>query len=207
MRRRARYTRRRLEQISRTATLGGLFLSFFKIGLVGFGGGIAVLAMIRNVTVRKRHWLTDSEFVEAVALAQSLPGTSAGNSVTYIGVRLRGWRGAAAALGGFILPSTIMMIVLAIGYKHLHDLSGTQEFFHGLNGAVVALILVTAWRMGKNILTKRWQWLLAVFAFLAVAILKATVLEVIFAAGLVGIYMDSFAEKQLLRLQQLSTKL
>ena len=65
MRRRVRFTRRKIERISRTATLGGLFLSFFKIGLVGFGGGVAVLAMIRNVTVRKRRWLTDSEFVEA----------------------------------------------------------------------------------------------------------------------------------------------
>src|SRR5678815_3486714 len=167
MRRRVRFTRRKIERISRTATLGGLFLSFFKIGLVGFGGGIAVLAMIRNVTVRKRRWLTDSEFVEAVALAQSLPGTSAGNSVTYIGVRLRGWRGAVAAMGGFILPSMLMMILLAIMYKHVRDLSGTQRFFHGLNGAVVALILVTAWRMGKNILTRRWQWILAVLAFLA----------------------------------------
>jgi chromate transporter len=100
-------------------------------------------------------------------------------------------------MSGFILPSTIMMVALAIGYKHLHDLSGTQEFFHGLNGAVVALILVTAWRMGKNILTKRWQWLLAVLSFLAVALLEATVLEVVFAAGLIGIYIDSFAEKQL----------
>jgi chromate transporter len=203
MRRRARYTRRRLEQISRTATLGGLFLSFFKIGLVGFGGGIAVLAMIRNVTVRKRHWLTDAEFAEAVALAQSLPGTSAGNSVTYIGVRLRGWRGAAVAMGGFILPSMVMMIVLAITYKHINNLSGTQQFFHGLNGAVVALILVTAWRMGKNILTARWQWLLAVLSFLAVAILEATVLEVVFAAGLIGIYVDSFGEKQLQQLRNL----
>lgn len=196
MRRRVRFTRRKIERISRTATLGGLFLSFFKIGLVGFGGGVAVLALIRNVTVRKRRWLTDSEFVEAVALAQSLPGTSAGNTVTYIGVRLRGWRGAVAAMSGFILPSMLMMIVLAIMYKHVRDLSGTQRFFHGLNGAVVALILVTAWRMGKNILTRRWQWLLAVLAFLAVAILNATVLEVVFAAGLIGIYIDSFAEKQ-----------
>jgi chromate transporter len=196
MRRRVRFTRRKIERISRTATLGGLFLSFFKIGLVGFGGGVAVLALIRNVTVRKRRWLTDSEFVEAVALAQSLPGTSAGNSVTYIGVRLRGWRGAAAAMSGFILPSMLIMILLAITYKHVRNLSGTQRFFHGLNGAVVALILVTAWRMGKNILTRRWQWLLAVLSFLAVAILNATVLEVVFAAGLIGIYIDSFAEKQ-----------
>jgi len=104
---------------------------------------------------------------------------------------------------GFILPSMLMMIVLAILYKHLRTLSDTQRFFHGLNGAVVALILVTAWRMGKNILTKRWQWLLAVLAFLAVAVLHATVLEVVFAAGLVGIYIDSFGEKQLRRLRNL----
>jgi chromate transporter len=205
MRRRVRYTRTRLERISRTATLGGLFLSFFKIGLVGFGGGVAVLAQIRALTVRKRRWLTDSEFAEAVALAQTLPGTTAGNSATYIGVILRGWRGATAAMGGFILPSMLMMIGLAIVYKHIHNLNATQQFFHGLNGAVVALILVTAWRMGKNILTHRWQWILAVLAFLAVAILEATVLEVVLAAGLVGIYIDAFGEKQLARLRALST--
>ncbi|HKU74404.1 MAG TPA: chromate efflux transporter [Pyrinomonadaceae bacterium] len=205
MRRRVRFTRRRIEQISRTATLGGLFLSFLKIGLVGFGGGVAVLAQIRTLTVRKRHWITDSEFAEAVALAQSLPGTSAGNSVTFIGVRLRGWRGATAAMCGFILPSMLIMIALAIMYKHVHTLSGSQRFFHGLNGAVIALILVTAWRMGKNILTKRWQWSLTALAFLAVAIFNATVLEVVFAAGLIGIYIDSVAEKQLRRLRNLST--
>src|ERR1700754_1205009 len=205
MRRRARFARRKIERISRTATLAGLFLSFLKIGLVGFGGGIAVLAQIRTLTVRKRQWLTDSEFAEAVALAQSLPGNSAGNSVTYIGVRLRGWRGAAAAMSGFILPSMLIMIALAILYKHVHNFAGSEQFFHGLNGAVVALILVTSWRMGKNILTRNWQWLLAVLSFLAVAILDATVLEVVFAAGLIGIYIDSVAEKQLQRLRNLRT--
>ena len=204
MRRRVRIARRQIERISRTATLGGLFLSFLKIGLVGFGGGIAVLAQIRALTVRKRLWLTDSEFAEALALAQALPGTSAGNSVTYIGLRLRGWRGAAVAMAGFILPSMLIMIGLAIVYKHLRAFPDTQRFFHGLNGAVVALILVTAWRMGKNILTRRWQWWLAVLSFLTVALFDATVLEVVLAAGLIGIYIDSFAETQWGRLRNLS---
>ena len=205
MRRRVRFARRQIERISRTATLGGLFLSFLKIGLVGFGGGVAVLAQIRALTVRKRLWLTDSEFAEALALAQALPGTSAGNSVTYIGLRLRGWRGAAVAMAGFILPSMLIMIVLAIVYKHIRTFPDTQRFFHGLNGAVVALILVTAWRMGKNILTRRWQWWLAVLSFLAVAMLDATVLEVVLVAGLIGIYIDSFAETQLRRLRNWGT--
>jgi len=205
MRRRVRIARRQIERISRTATLGGLFLSFLKIGLVGFGGGVAVLAQIRALTVRKRFWLTDSEFAEALALAQALPGTSAGNSVTYIGLRLRGWRGATVAMAGFILPSMLMMVGLAIVYKHIRNFPDTQRFFHGLNGAVVALILVTAWRMGKNILTHRWQWWLAGLSFLTVALFNATVLEVVLAAGLIGIYIDSFAETQLRRLRNLRT--
>ena len=202
-RRRLRIARSTLEQISRTATLGGLFLSFLEIGLVGFGGGLAVISQIRALTVRKRRWLTDSEFVEGLALAQSLPGTSAGNLVTYIGLRLGGWRGASTAMTGFILPSMVIMILLAILYRHLHSFPNTERLFHGLNAAVVALIVVTAWRMGRSILTKRWQWLVAVCSFLVVAFLQATVIEVVLCAGLIGIYMDSFGEKQWQRLRSL----
>jgi chromate transporter len=133
-----------------------------------------------------------------------LPGTSAGNVATYVGLRLRGWRGAGAAIAGFILPSMLMMIVLAILYRHLRYLPDTDRLFHGLNAAVVALIIVTAWRMGRNTLFKPWQWLLALFACIVVAFFSATVIEVVLTAGLVGIFIDSFAEKQLRRLGQLS---
>jgi chromate transporter len=196
MRTRVRYGRRRVERISRTATLGGLFLSFFKIGLVGFGGGLAVISQIRALVVNQRRWLTDQEFTEGFALAQSLPGTSAGNAATYIGLKLRGWRGACVSLAGFILPSMLMMIALAILYRHLRVLPDTDRLFHGLNAAVVALIVVTAWRIGRNTLNKKWQWVLAVVACLSVAFFNATVIEAVFAAGIVGIFIDSFAEKQ-----------
>jgi chromate transporter len=196
MRTRVRYGRREIERISRTATLGGLFLSFFKIGLVGFGGGLAVISQIRALVVHQRRWLSDQEFAEGFALAQSLPGTSAGNAATYIGLKLRGWRGACVSMAGFILPSMLMMIVLAILYRHLRVLPDTDRLFHGLNAAVVALILVTAWRVGRNTLNKKWQWVLAVMACLTVSLFSATVLEVVIAAGVVGIFIDSFAEKR-----------
>jgi chromate transporter len=206
VRTRARYGRRELERVARTASLGGLFLSFLKIGTVGFGGGLAVIAQVRALVVQKRLWLTEYEFAEAFALAQSLPGTSAGNTATYIGLRLRGWRGACAAMGGFILPSTLMMVALAILYRHLRALPDTDRLFHGLNAAVVALILVTAWRVGRGTLDKRWQWIVAALSCLAAALYGATVLEVVLAAGLVGIYMDSFAERQLQRLRRTATR-
>jgi chromate transporter len=203
MRTRVRETRREIERIANTPTLGGLFLSFLKIGTVGFGGGLAVIAQIRTLAVQQRRWLTEQDFASGFALAQTLPGTAAGNVATYVGLRLRGWRGAGAAIAGFILPSMLMMIVLAILYRHLRYLPDTDRLFHGLNAAVVALIVVTAWRMGRTTLAKPWQWFLAVFACIWVAFFSATVIEVVLAAGLVGIFIDSFAEKQLRKLGQL----
>jgi chromate transporter len=204
MRTRVRETRRELERIAETPTLGGLFLSLLKIGLVGFGGGLAVVAQIRTLAVQQRRWLTEQEFAAGFALAQTLPGTAAGNTATYVGLRVRGWRGAAVAISGFILPSMLMMIVLAILYRHLRYLPDTDRLFHGFNAAVVAVIIVTAWRMGRNTLIKPWQWLIAVIACIVVAFFSATVIEVVLAAGLAGIFIDSFAEKQLRKLGQLS---
>jgi chromate transporter len=203
MRTRVRYTRREIERIAGTPTLGGLFLSLLKIGLVGFGGGLAVIAELRSLAVQQRRWLTEQEFAAGFALAQSLPGTAAGNVATYVGLKVRGWRGAGVAISGFILPSMLMMIVLAILYRHLRYLPDTDRLFHGLNAAMVALVIVTAWRIGRNTLHKPWQWLIAVLSCLVVAFFSATVIEVILAAGLAGIFIDSFAEKQLRRLGQL----
>jgi chromate transporter len=203
MRTRVRETRREIERIANTPTLGGLFLSFLKIGTIGFGGGLAVIAQVRTLAVQQRRWLTEQEFASGFALAQTLPGTSAGNVTTYVGLRIRGWRGACVSMAGFILPSMLMMIVLAILYRHLRYLPDTDRLFLGLNAAVVALIIVTAWRMGRTTLGKPWQWLLAVFACIVVAFFSATVIEVVLAAGLIGIFIDSFAEKQLRKLGRL----
>jgi len=203
MRTRVRDTRRELERIAGTPTLSGLFLSMLKIGLVGFGGGLAVISQIRSLAVQQRHWLTEQEFAAGFALGQSLPGTAAGNTATFVGLKVRGWRGAGVAIAGFILPSMLMMIVLAILYRHLRYLPDSDRLFHGLNAAVVALVIVTAWRIGRNTLGKPWQWFVALVACLVVAFFSATVLEVVLAAGLVGIFIDSFAEKQLRKLAQL----
>ena len=200
---RARFEHRRLKLISRAATLGGLFLSFLKIGISGFGGGFAVLSQIRHLVVQERRWLTEHDFVEALALGQSLPGTAAGNAVTYLGFRLRGWRGATVALSAFILPSMLMMILLAIFYDRFRALPRTDNLFHGFNAAVVALIAVTAWRMGKHTSSKPWQRVLIPLAFAAVIFLKATVVEIILISGLIGIGIESFAERPHPRLERI----
>lgn len=196
LRRSVRYGQKRLKRLSRTATLGGIFLSFLQIGCTGFGGGLAVVAQLRLLALVKRKWFTEHEFAEGLALAQSLPGSMATNIAAYIGLRLRGWRGASVAVAGFILPSMLLMVALAILYRHLRELPDTERLFHGLNAAVVALIAVTAWRIGRSTLSKPWQWYIAVFSGLAVIMFEATVIEVVLVAGLAGIYIDSFAERR-----------
>jgi chromate transporter len=191
-----RYGQKRLKRLSRTATLGGIFLSFLQVGTTGFGGGLAVVAQLRSLALQKRRWFTEHEFAEGLALAQSLPGSMANNVAAYVGLRLRGWRGAAVAVAGLILPSMLLMILLAILYRHLRDLPDTEKLFHGLNAAVVALIAVTAWRIGSSTLAKSWQWYIAVFSGLAVIAFGATVIEVVLVSGLAGIYIDSFAERR-----------
>jgi chromate transporter len=191
-----RYGQKRLKRLSRTATLGGIFLSFLQVGTTGFGGGLAVIAQLRTLVLQKRRWFTEHEFAEGLALAQSLPGSMANNVAAYVGLRLRGWRGATVAVAGLILPSMLLMIVLAILYRHLRDLPDTERLFHGLNAAVVALIAVTAWRIGRSTLAKPWQWYIAVFSGLSVIMFEATVIEVVLVSGLAGIYIDSFAERR-----------
>jgi chromate transporter len=193
---RVRHGSHRLKRISKTTSLGGIFLSFLKLGIVGFGGGLAVIGQMRTMTVRDRRWLTEHEFAEAFALAQSLPGTSAGNAATYIGFRLRGWRGAICAICAFIFPSMAMMIVLSILYRHLRSIPNTDMLFHGMNAAVVAFVLVTAWRVGRNTLARKWQWWVAIASCIAAIVFRATTIEIVLAAGLIGIYVDSFAERR-----------
>lgn len=149
---------RRLRRNPSNVRLVNIFSSFFIIGLNGFGGGLAVIAQIRSLTVIKKKWLTEREFAEGLALAESLPGTNASNTATYIGYRLKGINGATAAIVGFILPSMLMMIGLTIFYDSFRQLPNAEHLSQELNAAVTALILITAYRIGQNVLQKKWQY-------------------------------------------------
>jgi chromate transporter len=124
--------------------------TFLKLGFTGFGGGIAVIAQIRKVVVGERQWLSDEEFLDAVSLAQSLPGANSTNAITYVGLKLAGTWGAVSSAVSFVLPSFVMMVVLTIAHDHLHHLPDVQRVFQGLNAAVVGLIAATAVRLGMT---------------------------------------------------------
>lgn len=124
-------------------SLWRLFASFFKIGAFTFGGGWAMISIIEREIVDKYHWIKRDDFLDLLAIAQSLPGILAVNIATAVGDKLRGTRGSLIASAGTILPSFIIILAIAIfltpdTIKNNHVIS---SIFMGIRPAVVALII------------------------------------------------------------------
>ena len=170
-------------------TLG---LAFLKLGVIGFGGGIAVLSQIRRLVVRERKWLSENEFLDAVSLAQSLPGANSANAIAYVGLKLDGIRGAVVSVTSFILPSFLMMIALTVAHDYLHHLPDAQRIFQGFNAAVVGLIAATTVRLGQTAMQRQWHLELGVTAGFFLIFTDTTVAEVVLMAGMIGIFIESF---------------
>lgn len=117
-----------------------LFWSFFQVGLFSIGGGLAALPLIQNQVVDLHHWLTLSEFTDLITIAEMTPGPIAINSATFVGTKIAGIPGALIATAGCVLPSCVIVSVLAWIYFKYKDLTVMQGIFSGLRPAVVALI-------------------------------------------------------------------
>ena len=117
-----------------------LLWSFFQIGLFGIGGGYAAMPLIQNQVVTQHQWLTMEEFVDVVTISQMTPGPIAINSATFVGIRVAGYGGALVATLGCVLPSFIIVLILAKIYCKYRELSVMQGILSGLRPAVVALI-------------------------------------------------------------------
>jgi len=166
--------------------------AFLKVGLTGFGGGVAVISQLRRLIVRQRRWLSEEEFLDAVSLAQSLPGANAANAITYIGLKLGGIRGALVSLASFILPSFLLMIALTIAYSHLAVFPDAQRVFQGFNAAVVGLIAATTARLGKTAVQQQWHLELGVAVAFMLIFTQTTVVEVVLIAGLTGVFIKTY---------------
>src|SRR5215470_780406 len=166
--------------------------TFFKLGLTGFGGGLAVIAHIRRLVVYKNRWMSEEEFLDAVSLAQSLPGANTANAITYIGLKLCGIRGALVSVASFVLPSFLAMLGLAVAYGYLKNIPDAQRVFQGFNAAVVGLIAATTVRLGQSAMRQQWRLELGVAAGFMLIFTQTTVAEVVLLAGIIGILIHSY---------------
>jgi chromate transporter len=129
-------------------TIAQIFLEFLLIGATSFGGG--VVAYLRSGLVAKRGWLDDRAFVELLSISQSLPGLNATNMAMLVGDRLRGTRGALAAIVGICLPGGLLMLVVGRLYQEHGDHPLATAALKGVAAAAVGLILATAIQLGRK---------------------------------------------------------
>ncbi len=126
-----------------------LFVSFFIIGLVSFGGGYGMISLIRE-TVTGSGWLSEASLMNFIAVSESTPGPLAVNMATFIGSSQAGLPGAVAATFGVILPSFIIILIIAVLLRNLLKYRGVNDFLSGVRPAVVALIISTALSMALS---------------------------------------------------------
>ena len=165
-----------------------LFWEFFKIGIFTIGGGMAMIPQIQQVVVKDKGWLSEEEMVDCIAVSQSMPGVIAINSATYIGRKTNGFSGAAAAM---IAPSFLIIILIVSFLGMVGENHYIQGAFVGIKAAVCGLILISAVKLGKQILKGPFQWILAVAAFLAIGVFGITAVWAVLAGAVIGILYNT----------------
>jgi chromate transporter len=169
-----------------TLTLGQIFL---RIGALAFGGIGAALALIDRELVSKRQQLTAEDVTEALTYTKLLPGSTVVQLVSYLGYKLGGWSGSAIATAAFVLPSALLMLVLAAAYVAATKLPALHPAVNGLTAVVVGILVATTYRLGKANITGYLTLGIAVGSVIAGAIFDMHAALIVIAAGLLGACM------------------
>jgi chromate transporter len=176
--------------------LGELVAYFLRLGLLGFGGPVALVGQMERELVADRGWLTKEQMREAIAICQSLPGPLAIQVGVYISYLRCGFWGAWAGGWAFILPNFVIVAALGALYVHLGDLQPVTAIFYGVSPAVIALILHSCYRLAKLGMEDWLQWVIAGVCLIVTVILQAEVALLFIGAGLVGIlYYGTFKRR------------
>jgi chromate transporter len=160
---------------------GALLSTFFKIGLFTFGGGYAMIPLIEEEIVWKKEWMTDEEILDIISVAQSLPGPIAVNLAAFIGYRLKKLRGALMAALGVILPSFLIIVIIAHLLIKANVAKYVEPVFSGLMPAVAVMILISAYRLGKKV---KWSPLnIGIFALAAILLIALGIHPILVIGG------------------------
>lgn len=144
-----------------------LFLTFAQIGVFTFGGGYAMIAVIEDICVGRKSWITHDEMMNITVIAESTPGPIAINCATYVGYKMAGLKGAAIATLGIVLPSFAIIYAVARFMDNFLEIGWIAAAFHGIKAGVAVLILDAGWMMLKKMKKKPQLRITAACAFAA----------------------------------------
>ena len=160
---------------------------FLRLGLLGFGGPVALVGQMERELVTERGWLTGEQMREAIAVCQSLPGPLAIQVGIYISYLRGGFWGAWAGGWAFILPNFLIVAALGALYVHFGGLQPVTAIFYGVSPAVIALILHSCYRLARLGMEDWLQWALAAVCFGVTVALQAEVALLFIGAGILGV--------------------
>lgn len=170
--------------MKKNISLIDIFLTFFRIGLLTLGGGLAMSPVIRYELVLKRRWLKESEFSSTVAMATIVPGSISVNIAYLLGKRLRGWKGLVLSILGVVLLSFITIIFIASFLLPFFHYPKVINFLRGCAIAVVGQLAFTSLIFSKRLINRLSHFVLCVTGVFIMAIFK---LHPIFGLAIVGL--------------------
>ena len=162
------------------------FKTFFKIGIFTLGGGYAMIPIIEEEVVNRHRWVDKEEMLDLIAIAQSCPGVFAINISIFVGYKLKKVRGAIATALGTALPSFLIILAIAMFFHQFEDNRYIAAMFRGIRPAVVALIAVPTFNLGKSAQLNRFTVWIPVVSALLIWLLGVSPIWIIIAAGLGG---------------------
>ena len=172
------------------------FLIFTRIGAFTIGGGYAMVPLIENELVDKRKWISREDFLDLMALAQTVPGIFAVNIAIFIGYKLRKFWGAFWMALGTILPSFVIMLAIALFFQQFKHIPAVENIFKGIRPAVVALIAAPTFKMAKSAKINRYNFWIPCVSALLIWLLDFSPIYVIILSGVGGYLYGRYKDRQ-----------
>ncbi|MEM5294162.1 chromate transporter [Burkholderia sp. JPY481] len=169
----------------REVTSLGLFLIFARIGLTSFGGGLSGWFM--REFVHDRHWMSEDEFLNGLALSQALPGVNVKNLAIWIGYRLLGWRGAVAGFCGIIFPAAVVIILLGAFFSAIASFPLTHIALAGAAAGAIGLSLSMAITAARRLPRRGFPYLVLLATFAAAAVFRVSLVWTVLIAGALSV--------------------
>ena len=172
------------------------FRFWLRLGFISFGGPAGQIAIMHSELVERRRWISERRFLHALNYCMLLPGPEAQQLATYIGWLLHRTWGGIVAGALFVLPSLVILIALSWAYVALGDLPVIAGLFYGIKPAVIAVVLHAAQRIGSRTLKNAVLWLVALLAFLALAVFHVPFPAIVVTAALLGVAGGRYAPER-----------
>ncbi len=181
--------------MSKLRKLGQLYVSFFKVGGLTFGGGLSMLPMLEREVIKNRHWATEDELLDMYAIGQCTPGIIAVNVATYVGYKQAGFIGGVVATLGEISPSILIISLVASILQNFITMPQVQHALAGIRIAVCAMMLNTLIGLIRRGVVDVFGGVLFAIAFILACFTPVPTVVVIILAGVSGVLASLIKER------------